>query len=89
MNTLRRVVLICLSARVERDEKDERWDALIFWWERQIRPHPGGVGRKGGGSAPLRCACAFWELAQWAVLVPTGYGTGRCAGQIFAGETSA
>ena len=28
------VVLTFLSARVELDEKDESFDALIFWWER-------------------------------------------------------
>lgn len=32
------VDLTFLSARVELDEKDESFDALIFWWERQICP---------------------------------------------------
>ena len=35
-------------------------------------PHPGGVGR-GGGGAPLRCACAFGSLVQRAVRVPAEY----------------
>ena len=48
-------------------------------------PHPGSVG-KGGGSAPLRRACAFGNLVQGTVRVPAEYGTRRCADEIFAGR---
>ena len=37
-------------------------------------PRPGSVG-KGGGSAPLRRACAFGNLVQGTVRVPAEYGT--------------
>ena len=73
------VALTFLSARVELDEKDESCDVFLFWWERQICPHPGGVGR-GGGGAPLQCACAFgvWPRGLSAYRLSTG--TRRCAG---------
>ena len=83
MRCQKRVVLTSLSARVELDEKDESYEALIFWWGRQICPHPGRVGRKGGGSAPLQRACAFGNLVQGTVRVPAEYGTWRCADEIF------
>ena len=35
-------------------------------------PHPGGVGR-GGGGAPLWCAYAFRGLVQRTVRVPAEY----------------
>ena len=51
MRCRRRAVLTFLSARAELDEKDESYEALIFWWERQIGPRPGSVGRGEGERA--------------------------------------
>ena len=62
--------LTFLSARVELDEKDESYEALIFWWEHQICPHPGSVGRGKGERAVVVCVCG-WEF---------GPGDGPCTG---------
>ena len=75
MRCRRRAVLTFLSARAELDEKDESYEALIFWWERQICPSPWQCRKGGGGSAPLRRACAFGNLVQGTVRVLAEYGT--------------
>ena len=70
MRCQKRAALTSLSARVELDEKDESYEALIFWWERQICPHPGSVGR-GEGERAVAARVCVWEF---------GPGYGPCTG---------
>ena len=83
LSSLRRVRSMLPTSsgtRLELGEKDEPWEALIFWWERQIGAPPGpsaeeaglcatvSRGRAGGGR-PLQGRC----------MVRARHGNGRTA----------
>ena len=79
MRCRRRVALTFLSVRVELDEKDESYEALIFWWERQICPHPDCVGRGKGGArrCGARVRLGIWSSGLSVYRLSTVHGDAR------------